>query len=156
MKSTAERTFIAIKPDGVKRGLIGQIIKRIENKGYKIAGLKMLNVSTQLAQKHYEEHVGKSFYERLIKYITSGPIVAMVVEGENAVAGMRKLMGATRPEEADVGTLRADFAQTMEFNIVHGSDGIESAKREIDLYFRPEEICENWKTMLEVVMESEG
>lgn len=155
MKSTEERTFVAIKPDAVKRGLIGRILKRLENKGYKIIGLKMLKVTKDLAEKHYAEHVGKPFYNRLITYITSGPIIAMVLQGDNTVAGVRKLMGATLPTDAEVGTLRADFAQTMEFNVVHGSDSVESAKREIDLYFRPEELCSDWKTMLELVMESE-
>lgn len=156
MKSTEERTFVAIKPDAVKRGLIGRIIKRIENKGYKIVGLKMLQITKELAEKHYAEHVGKPFYNRLITYITSGPVIAMVLQGDNTVVGMRKLMGSTLPTDAEVGTLRADFAQTMEFNVVHGSDSVESAKREIDLYFKPEELCANWKTMLELVMESEG
>lgn len=155
MKSSEERTFVAIKPDAVKRGLIGRIIKRLENKGYKIVGLKMLKVTKELAAQHYAEHVGKPFYDRLISYITSGPIVAMVLQGDNTVLGVRKLMGSTRPTEAEVGTLRADFAQKTEFNVVHGSDSIESAKREIDLYFKPEEICADWKTMLELVMESE-
>lgn len=155
MQSTAERTFVAIKPDAVKRGLVGRIIKRFENKGYKIVGLKMLKVTPELASQHYAEHVGKPFYDRLIKYICSGPIVAMVLQGDNTVAGVRKLMGSTMPGNAEVGTLRADFAQTMEFNVVHGSDSIESAQREINLYFQPEEICADWKTMLEVVMESE-
>ncbi|MFA7659020.1 MAG: nucleoside-diphosphate kinase [Candidatus Gastranaerophilaceae bacterium] len=156
MHSTEERTFVAIKPDAVKRGLIGRIIKRIENKGYKIVGLKMLQVTKELAEKHYAEHVGKPFYNRLIKYITSGPVIAMALQGDNTVAGMRKLMGSTLPTDAEVGTMRADFAQTMEFNVVHGSDSVESAKREIDLYFKPEELCTDWKTMLELVMESEG
>lgn len=155
MHSTEERTFVAIKPDAVKRGLIGRIIKRIENKGYKIVGLKMLKVTTELAEQHYAEHVGKPFYNRLITYITSGPVIAMVLQGDNTVVGVRKLMGSTLPTDAEVGTLRADFAQTMEFNVVHGSDSVASAKREIDLYFRPEEICADWKTMLELVMESE-
>lgn len=154
MQSAQERTFVAIKPDAVKRGLIGRIIKRIENKGYKIIGLKMLKVTQELAEKHYAEHVGKPFYDRLIKYITSGPIIAMVLQGDNTVVGVRRLMGSTRPTEAEIGTLRADFAQKKEFNVVHGSDSIESAKREIDLYFRPEELCDDWKTMLEIVMES--
>lgn len=156
MHSTEERTFVAIKPDAVKRGLIGRILKRFENKGYKIVGLKMLQVSKELAEQHYAEHVGKPFYDRLITYITSGPVIAMVLQGDNTVVGVRKLMGSTRPTDAEVGTLRADFAQTMEFNVVHGSDSIESAQREINLYFKPEELCTNWKTMLELVMESEG
>ena len=150
-----ERTFVAIKPDAVKRGLIGRIIKRFENRGYKIVGMKMLHPTLEMARKHYAEHLGKPFYERLIRYITSGPIIAMVLQGENAVKGARQLMGSTQPNDAEVGTLRADFAQTMEFNVVHGSDSVESAQREIDIYFRPEEICDDWKTMLELVMESE-
>lgn len=155
MQSTKERTFVAIKPDGVKRELIGQIIQRFESKGYKIIGLKMLQVTKKLAEQHYAEHLGKPFYERLIKYITSGPIVAMVLQGDSTVMGVRKIMGATNPTNAEAGTLRADFAQTMEFNIIHGSDSVESAKREIDLYFKPEELCPGWQTMLELVMESE-
>lgn len=149
-----ERTFVACKPDAVKRGLIGRIIKRFENKGYKIVGLKMMTISKELAEKHYAEHVGKPFYNRLIEYITSGPVIAMVLQGENTVAGVRHIMGSTRPNDAEVGTLRADFAQTMEFNVVHGSDSLESAKREIALFFNENEICDNWKTMLELVMEN--
>ena len=150
-----ERTFVAIKPDAVKRGLIGRIIKRFENKGYKIVGMKMIHPTIEMAEKHYAEHVGKSFYNRLIRYITSGPIIAMVLQGENTVQGVRHMMGSTRPNDAEVGTLRADFAQTMEFNVVHGSDSVESAKREIDIYFKPEEICDTWKTALEILMENE-
>lgn|SRR5574344_435687 len=150
-----ERTFIAIKPDGVKRGLIGKIVERIENKGYKISGLKMLVPTMEMAQEHYKEHIGKPFYDRLLRYITSGPIVAMVIEGDNVVAGMRHLMGATAPDKAEAGTIRADFAQKMEWNVIHGSDCPESAEREISIYFKPEEICENWQTILEIVMESE-
>lgn len=150
-----ERTFVAIKPDAVKRGLIGRIIKRFENKGYKIVGMKMIHPTIEMAEKHYTEHVGKSFYNRLIRYITSGPIIAMVLQGENTVQGVRHMMGSTRPNDAEVGTLRADFAQTMEFNVVHGSDSVESAKREIDIYFKPEEICDTWKTALEILMENE-
>ena len=150
-----ERTFVAIKPDAVKRGLIGRIIRKIEDKGYKIVGLKMLQVDRELAAKHYAEHVGKPFYEGLVRFITSGPIIAMVLQGENTVKGARQLMGSTQPNDAETGTLRADFAQTMEFNVVHGSDSVESAQREIDIYFKPEEICDDWKTMLELVMESE-
>ena len=150
-----ERTFVAIKPDAVKRGLIGRIIKRFENRGYKIVGMKMLQPTLEMAKKHYAEHIGKPFYDRLIRYITSGPIIAMILQGENAIKGARQLMGSTQPNDAEVGTLRADFAQTMEFNVVHGSDSQESAEREINIYFSPEEICNEWKTMLELVMESE-
>ena len=107
---TEERTFIAVKPDGVQRGLIGEVIKRFEAKGFKVIGLKMLNVSSEQAAAHYAEHFGKPFYPRLIQYIQSGPIVAMVIQGYNAVAGARHLMGSTDPNQAEVGTIRADFA----------------------------------------------
>lgn len=153
--NSEERTFIAIKPDAVKRGLIGSVIKRFEDKGYKLVGLKMLQVTPELAAKHYEEHFGKSFYERLIHYITSGPVIAMVIQGYDVVLGARHIMGSTNPNEADVGSLRADFGQRKEYNVVHGSDSIESAKREIDLYFKPEELCGDWKTMAELVIERE-
>ena len=147
-----ERTFIAIKPDGVKRGFIGKILQRFEDKSYKIVALKMLNVTQEQAKKHYAEHEGKAFYPSLIEYITSGPVVAMVLEGENVVAGARHIMGKTNPDEADVGTIRGDFAQAKEYNIVHGSDSVESVKREIAIYFSEDEMCENYKTMLEIVM----
>lgn len=149
-----ERTFVAIKPDGVKRGLIGNIIRRIEHKGYKIVALKMLQPTLEIAEQHYAEHKGKPFYQSLIDYITSGPIVAIVVEGKNVIEGMRHMMGSTVPNDAQVGTIRADFSQTKEFNTIHGSDSLESAEREIAIYFQPEEFCENWKTMMEYVWES--
>lgn len=155
MLSNQERTFVAIKPDGVKRGLIGRIIRKIEDKGFKIVALKMLQVSESLAAKHYEEHVGKPFYDSLIKFITSGPIVAMVLQGENAVSSVRKFMGKTNPDEAEVGSIRGDFAQVMRYNTIHGSDCKESAEREINLYFSPEEICDNWETALELIMKNE-
>lgn len=151
----AERTFIAVKPDGVKRNLVGRIITRFEEKGYKIIGLKMLHPTEEIAAKHYEEHIGKPFYPRLVRYITSGPIVAMVVEGENVIEESRKMMGATKPENADVGTIRFDFAIRQEFNIIHGSDSPISAEREIGIYFKPEEICSNWKTMVELLQDAE-
>lgn len=149
-----ERTFVAIKPDGVKRGLIGNIIRRIEHKGYKIVALKMLQPTLEIAEQHYAEHKGKPFYQSLIDYITSGPIVAIVVEGKNVIEGMRHMMGSTVPNDAQVGTIRADFSQTKEFNTIHGSDSLASAEREIAIYFKPEEFCENWKTMMEYVWES--
>ena len=155
MVHSEERTFIAIKPDGVIRGLTSTIIKRFEDKGYKIIGLKMLMVPPEMAAKHYEEHYGKPFYNRLIKYITSGPIVAMVIQGYNVIKGSRQLMGATEPAEAQVGTIRADFAQLKEYNVVHGSDSAESAEREIAIYFKPEELCTDWKNMAEIVTEKE-
>ena len=146
-----ERTFVAIKPDGVKRGLIGRVIQRFEDKGFKIVGMKLLQVTPELAAKHYEEHQGKPFYNRLIYYITSAPIVAMVIEGYNAVESVRHTVGATNHMNADVGTIRADFAQIMEYNIVHASDSPQSAEREISLYFRPEEIYDNWQSMSEII-----
>ncbi len=152
MLTNEERTFVAIKPDAVKRGLIGRIIRKIEDKGYKIVAMKMLQVDNELAAKHYAEHVGKPFYDGLVKFITSGPIVAMVLQGENAISGIRKFMGKTDPNEAEVGSIRGDFAQVMRFNSIHGSDSKESAEREINLYFKPEEICDGWETMLEMIM----
>ena len=148
---TEERTFVAIKPDGVKRGFIGKIIERFENKGFKIVAMKLLQVTPELASKHYAEHQGKPFYNTLVHYITSGPIVAMVIEGYEAIQSVRHIVGATDPQKADVGTIRADFAQVMEYNIIHASDSPESAAREIGLYFKPEEIYDNWQSMLEMI-----
>ncbi|MCQ2788866.1 MAG: nucleoside-diphosphate kinase [bacterium] len=152
MLTNEERTFVAIKPDAVKRGLIGRIIRKIEDKGYKIVALKMLQVDEELAAKHYAEHVGKPFYEGLVRFITSGPIIAMVLQGENAISGIRKFMGKTDPNDAEVGSIRGDFAQVMRYNSIHGSDSKESAEREIGLYFKEEEICDGWETMLEMIM----
>jgi nucleoside-diphosphate kinase len=151
---TEERTFIAVKPDAVQRGLIGEIVKRFETKGYKVIGLKMIRVTDEQAQAHYAEHEGKPFYPRLIRYIQSGPIVAMVVQGYGAVAGARHMMGCTDPNKADMGTIRADFAQVMEYNVVHGSDSIESAEREIAIYFNENELFPEGKCMSELVIES--
>ena len=145
-----ERTFVAIKPDGVKRGLIGKVIERFELKGYKIIGLKMLNVSEEIAAKHYEEHFGKPFYPRLIKFITSGPIVAMAVEGENAILGTRHIVGATNPDNADVGTIRGDYSPSSSLNLIHASDSLESANRELALYFNDDEYCSCYQTMFEI------
>jgi len=147
-----ERTFVALKPDAVKRGLMGKIIERFENKGLKIIGMKMLQVTNEIAEKHYEEHIGKPFYPGLVKYITSGPIVAMVVQGFDAVAAVRQLVGATNPLNADVGTIRADFAQVMQYNVIHASDSVESGKREIGIYFKPEEIFDSWESQVEKIV----
>ncbi len=149
-----ERTFIAVKPDAVQRGLIGKIITRIEEKGYKIIALKMLEVTPSQAQAHYAEHVGKPFYDGLVKFITSAPVVAMVVEGEDAISGMRQLMGKTNPSSAEVGTVRGDFSPLMSFNCIHGSDSPASAERETAIYFSPDEMCTHWKTMFEIVKEN--
>lgn len=155
MLSNEERTFVAIKPDAVKRGLIGRIVSKIEDKGYKIVAMKMLQVTPELAAQHYAEHIGKPFYEPLVKFITSGPIVAMVLQGENAIAGVRKFMGKTNPDDAEVGSIRGDFAQVTRYNSIHGSDSTESAERETNLYFQPDEICDGWETMLELIMKNE-
>ncbi|NLT94987.1 MAG: nucleoside-diphosphate kinase [Clostridia bacterium] len=137
-----EQTFVMIKPDGVQRGLVGEIIARFEKKGLKIKGLKLIKVSEEQAAAHYQEHQGKPFYPGLINYVTSGPVVVMVVEGVNAVKEVRKLNGATNPLEALPGTIRGDFAQDIGRNVVHGSDSAESAQREINIYFQPDEICD--------------
>ncbi|SHG43996.1 nucleoside diphosphate kinase [Thermosyntropha lipolytica DSM 11003] len=137
-----ERTFIMVKPDGVQRGLIGELISRIEKKGFKIAALKMLKIDEELAKKHYAEHIEKPFFPELLAFITSGPVVAMVVEGDGVIAGMRKLMGKTNPKEAEIGTIRGDFGITTSQNLIHGSDSPEAAKREISLFFKEEEIID--------------
>ena len=149
---TEERTFIVIKPDGVQRGLVGRILNRFEDKGFKIIALKLLKVSLEQAAAHYEEHLGKDFYDRLVSYITSGPVVAMVVEGYNAVKSVRQMVGMTDPANADVGTIRADYAQLKEYNTIHASDSVESADRETNIYFAKEEICADWSNMLELLI----
>ncbi len=151
-----EKTFVAIKPDGVKRGLIGKIIQRFEDKSYKIVALKMMNVTPEIAAKHYEEHYGKPFYDKLIKFITMGPIIAMVVEGKNAIKGVRHLVGKTNPDEADDGSIRANFSSYSTTNLVHASDSPESAERELNLYFSNKEICDNYKNMFEIVLNELG
>lgn len=148
-----ERTFIAVKPDGVKRGLVGEIIRRFERKGFKLIGIKMLDVTPEMAEKHYGEHKGKPFYPRLIEYIQSGPIVAMVWKGYDVIHGARAIMGSTNPNEAQVGTIRADFALVKEYNVVHGSDSVESAEREIAIYFEEKELCDEYDNMAEIVIE---
>ena len=155
MLCNEERTFVAIKPDAVKRGLIGRILSKIEDKGYKIVALKMIQLTDDMAAKHYAEHADKPFFQALKNFITSGPIIAMVLQGENAIVGVRKFMGKTDPNDAEVGSVRGDFAQVKRFNAIHGSDCKESAEREIDLYFKPEEICDGWETVLEMIMKNE-
>lgn len=137
---TKERTFSLIKPDGVQRGFIGGIVSRFERKGLKIVAMKMVVVSEDLAKSYYSEHIGKPFFEPLTKYITSGPSVAMVLEGDQAVKVARKMMGATNPIDADLGTIRGDFGLHVGRNIIHGSDSLTSAEREISQFFTEEEI----------------
>jgi nucleoside-diphosphate kinase len=133
-----ERTFVMIKPDGVQRGLIGEIISRFERRGLKLVAMKMLKVDEGLARRHYAVHEGKPFFEGLVRYITSAPVVAMVVEGTNAVAAVRQTVGATKPFEAAPGTIRADFALEIGRNLVHASDAPETAAAEIGLWFGDE------------------
>ncbi|MBC7232872.1 MAG: nucleoside-diphosphate kinase [Chloroflexi bacterium] len=135
-----ERTLVIIKPDGVQRGLIGEIITRLEQRGLKIVGMKMIQMSKELAEKHYAVHKGKPFYEGLVQYITSSPVVVMAVEGNRAIELVRNTMGATNPANATPGTIRADFAVEIGRNLVHGSDGPETAAFELSLFFRDDEI----------------
>ena len=135
-----QRTLILCKPDAVSRGLSGEIIRRIEARGYLIIGMKLMQLDGERARKHYAEHDGKPFFKGLVDFITSGPIVAMAVEGEGAIEGMRQLIGATNPLSAAPGSIRADFAQTIGRNMVHGSDSHESAERELAIFFAPSEI----------------
>lgn len=136
-----ERTFVMIKPDGVQRGLVGEIIRRYEQKGFKIVAMKLMQVTRELAEKHYAEHKGKPFFEGLVSYITSGPVVAMVLEGKGVIAAVRAMNGATNPAHAAPGTIRGDLAIEVGRNVVHGSDSPESAEREIAIYFQEEELC---------------
>src|SRR5688500_4414715 len=130
-----QRTFIMVKPDGVRRRLVGEVIGRIEAKGYELREMKLFTIDESLAQKHYGEHTDKPFFGELDSFITSGPVVAMVVEGPDVVVGMRQIMGATNPLEATPGSIRGDLATLIGENIVHGSDSPESAEREVNLFF---------------------
>lgn len=149
---TTERTFVLIKPDGVQRGLVGQILGRFEARGLKLVGMKFMRVSKGVAEAYYGEHKEKGFYDGLIRYITSGPAVAMVWEGKGAIAIARSMMGATDPVKAQPGTIRADFSIDIGRNVIHGSDSPESARREISLFFHEGELVEykrvdeNWLT----------
>ena len=135
-----ERTLVIVKPDGVQRGLIGTILARLEARGLKLVGLKMLAVPESLAQKHYAEHDGKPFYPGLIKYICSAPVVAAVFEGSNAAAAVRATVGATNPTASPAGTIRGDFALEIGRNLIHASDSPETGAREVALWFTPEEL----------------
>jgi len=135
-----ERTLVIIKPDAVERGLIGAIINRLEQRGLRLAAMKMMHISDSLARRHYAIHEGKPFFEPLIQYITAAPVVVMVVEGRKAIELVRRTMGATNPLEATPGTIRADFSVEIGRNLVHGSDGPETARTEIALFFDESEI----------------
>jgi nucleoside-diphosphate kinase len=135
-----ERTLVLVKPDAMQRGLAGEIIARLEKRGLRIVGLKLLQVDRALAERHYGEHVGKPFYEGLVGYITACPIVAMVLEGTGAVEAVRSTMGKTNPREAGPGTIRGDFGLEIGRNLIHGSDSLQSAEREVSLFFQPSEL----------------
>lgn len=142
-----ERTFLAIKPDGVQRQLIGEIICRFETKGFTLVGLKFMKVSRELAEQHYDVHKEKPFFGGLVEFITSGPVAAMVWEGDGVVAAARKMIGATNPLSAEPGTIRGDFGVNIGRNLIHGSDAVETAQREIGLWFKEEELVD-WQPTL--------
>jgi nucleoside-diphosphate kinase len=137
-----EKSLIILKPDAIQRGLIGRIIARIERRGLRIAAMKMIWLDRELAERHYGEHKGKPFYEPLLKFITSAPVVVMIVQGPEAITVLRKMMGVTNSKKAEPGTIRGDYGLSNRHNLIHGSDSPESAKREITLFFEPEEIHE--------------
>lgn len=139
-KMQLERTLVLVKPDGVQRGLVGEILQRLEKRGLRLAGLKMLRVTEELARQHYAQHEGKPFFPSLVRFITSGPVVAVAVEGPGAIQAVRTMLGATDPQAAAPGTLRGDLGLTIDFNLVHGSDSPAAAEREIRLFFSPEEL----------------
>jgi nucleoside-diphosphate kinase len=135
-----ERTLIILKPDALQRGLSGRIITRFEEKGFQIVGMKVMQVSRELAEKHYAVHKGKPFYDRLLQYITTSPVVVMALQAVNAITVSRKMMGATFGSKAEPGTIRGDFGLSNSYNLIHGSDSPEAAQFEIGLYFKPDEL----------------
>lgn len=137
-----ERTLVLVKPDGVQRALIGEVIARLERRGLRLVAAKFMHVSTDLAETHYAIHKGKPFYEGLIAYITSSPVMAMAWEGPNAIAAVRQTMGTTRPAEAAPGSIRHDFALEVGRNLTHASDTVENGEKEVGLWFKPEELVE--------------
>ncbi|WP_027954418.1 MULTISPECIES: nucleoside-diphosphate kinase [Halobacillus] len=148
-----EKTFLMVKPDGVQRNLIGEITGRFERKGFKLAGAKLMSIPEELAQEHYGEHKEKPFFGELVEFITSGPVFAMVWEGEDVIAAARQMMGATKPSDAAPGTIRGDFGMIVGKNVIHGSDSKESAEREISLFFNEGELVDYQKDSLAWVYE---
>ena len=142
-----EKTFLMVKPDGVQRNLIGEIVSRFEQKGFQLVGGKLMNISKELAEEHYGEHKERPFFGELVDFITSGPVFAMIWEGENVITTARQMMGSTNPKDAALGTIRGDFGVTVGKNIIHGSDSPESAVREIGLFFNNEELVQYDKLM---------
>ena len=149
-----ERTLVLLKPDAVQRGLIGEIVSRLERKGLRFVAIKQMLVSNELARKHYGEHADRPFFQGLVTFITSSPIIAIVVEGENAVETVRGIMGITDPQKAAPGTIRGDLAASIGNNLIHGSDSGESACREIDLFFAPDEIVDYSREIDRWIIES--
>lgn len=137
-----ERTLLMVKPDGIQRGLIGEIISRFERKGFQMAGCKLMQLTREQAERHYAMHAGKPFFERLVSFITSGPVLAMVWQGDDIIALSRAMVGKTSPLEAAPGTIRGDYAAHTNFNLIHGSDSPESAEREIRHFFRDDELVD--------------
>ena len=151
---SSQRTLVLVKPDGVQRGLAGAIIGRIERTGLRISALKLIQMDRALAERHYAEHVGKLFYDGLVEFITSGPVVAMCVDGPNAIASVRRLMGATDPQESGPGTIRGDLAVEIGRNLVHGSASLDDAEREVELFFSPDEIVEYDRSIERWILET--
>lgn len=135
-----EKTFLMVKPDGVQRNLIGEILARFERKGFQIVGAKLMQIPKNVAKEHYGEHKGKPFYDELVSFITSGPVFAFVLQGENVISVARQMMGSTNPKDALPGTIRGDYGVSVGKNVIHGSDSPESAEREINLFFKEEEL----------------
>ena len=143
-----EKTLIILKPDSLQRGLAGRIVTRFEEKGFQIAAMKMMRVSRELAEKHYAVHKGKPFYDGLVKFMTSSPVIVLALEGKDSIAIARKLMGATFGSKAEPGTIRGDFGVSNSFNLIHGSDSPESAQRELGLFFKADELID-WKPAIQ-------
>ncbi|XP_051523607.1 nucleoside diphosphate kinase A-like [Myxocyprinus asiaticus] len=145
MSANEERTFIAIKPDGVQRGLVGEIIKRFEQKGFRLVAMKLIQASEDLLRQHYSDLMDRPFFPGLVSYMSSGPVVAMVWEGFNVIKTGRVMLGETNPTDSKPGTIRGDFCVQVGRNIIHGSDSVDSANTEISLWFSPEELCDYFK-----------
>ncbi|MFA5864608.1 MAG: nucleoside-diphosphate kinase [Phycisphaerae bacterium] len=151
-----EKSLIICKPDAVQRGLVGDILNRFENKGLKIIAMKMIRVSRELAERHYAEHKGKDFFDDVVNYITSGPVVVAVLAGPSTVTVIRQMLGSTDGRKAPPGTIRGDFAVSIRYNLVHGSDSVEAAEREVDLFFTPEELLKYDRDVLKWVWQLEN
>lgn len=143
-----ERTLIILKPDAVQRGLCGEILIRFERKGLQLVGMKLMQIPAKLAETHYEPHKGKPFYEGLVKFMTSSPVIVLALQGKDAINIARKMMGKTFGSQAEPGTIRGDFGVSNSFNLIHGSDSAESAQRELGLFFKPEELLD-WKPTIQ-------